>query len=387
MLGQYTWNGDSPLLSKGVCYSLKENPTISDSVLEIKEDVSDFKTTITGLTKNTNYYIRIFAKNIVGITYSEQVNIKTANILPTAPILTSIDADSITTTSAKLGGNISSDGGEPVIERGIILSTVQIPSNKDSIVTCGIGTGSFSKTFNKLQPNILYYYRAYAKNTVGISYGSVKTFKTELPTSGFGPILTDIDGNKYKTVYINKQLWMAENLKVTKYSNGTSISNVVDASLWSSDTKGAWCNYNNQSSYDTKYGKLYNGIVINMSMNGNKNVCPTGWHVPKKQDWNDLITNVGGSYNGGTLKEVGYTEWNSPNTGATNSTLYSALPSGYRGKAGDFQYQGRYLYYWAYDPNTPSSYNSLDLSYNHTYIGISVNMGKNEGAAIRCLKN
>ena len=124
VLGQFTWDGDSPILSKGICYGLKENPTISDSTLVIKEDVSDFKSTITGLTKNTNYYIRIFSKNKVGITYSDPISIKTLNLLPTIPILSSKDADSVTTTSAKLGGNISSDGDEVIIEKGIIISTV-----------------------------------------------------------------------------------------------------------------------------------------------------------------------------------------------------------------------------------------------------------------------
>ena len=97
---------------------------------------------------------------------------------------------------------------------------------------------------NKLNPATKYYYRVYAKNAIGIAYSSIKIFTTEPPLTGYGPILTDIDGNEYKTVYINKQHWMAENLKVTRYSNGDSLK------------KNYYGFYNNDKNNNLFYGKI-----------------------------------------------------------------------------------------------------------------------------------
>jgi uncharacterized protein (TIGR02145 family) len=99
----------------------------------------------------------------------------------------------------------------------------------------------------------------------------------------YGNGVTDINGNTYETVIIGKQEWMAENLKVNKYNNGTSIPNITDANHWENFTKGAWCNYNNNSQNEIKYGKLYNWHAVNTHK-----LCPKGWHVPTDIDWNIL---------------------------------------------------------------------------------------------------
>ena len=179
---------------------------------------------------------------------------------------------------------------------------------------------------------------------------TVDTTKTsnQNPTSGYGPNITDSEGNSYKTVKIGTQTWMAENLKVSKYSDGTTIPNIIDNAQWSQLTTGAWSYYNNDAANNAKYGKLYNWYAVSKTTNGNKNVCPTGWHVPTDAEWKVLTDYLGGdSIAGGKLKEVGTTSWKSPNTDATNTSLFTGLPGGYRFNNGYCNYIGSIGYWWS----------------------------------------
>ena len=163
-----------------------------------------------------------------------------------------------------------------------------------------------------------------------------------------GPNITDSEGNSYKTVTIGTQQWMAENLKVSKYNDGTAIPNITDNSQWQTNTTGAWCNNKNDAVNNTKYGKLYNWYAVNKTSNGNKNVCPTGWHVPTDAEWTVLTDYLGGlTVSGGKMKEEGTTSWNSPNTEATNTSLFTGLPGGYRDFFANYYYIGDYGYWWS----------------------------------------
>jgi uncharacterized protein (TIGR02145 family) len=103
----------------------------------------------------------------------------------------------------------------------------------------------------------------------------------------YGPEVKDIEGTIYKTVFIGTQLWMAENLKVSTYNDGSIISNFQD--LKDNDSAGAWGYYYNDSTFNAKYGKLYNWYALNPLANGNKNVCPSGYHVPTDAEWLVLL--------------------------------------------------------------------------------------------------
>jgi uncharacterized protein (TIGR02145 family) len=170
------------------------------------------------------------------------------------------------------------------------------------------------------------------------------TVKTDIPASGktinFNFIAcTDGDNNNYPVVEIGTQIWMAENLRTTRYSHGGNpITEIKDNNSWSTETGRAYCWYNNDSaSYKDTYGALYNwfaveGKVINPFKPWYiwyENICPTGWRVPSKDQWAALTTYLG--VNAGLkLKETGTGHWESPNTGATNETGFSALPGGER---------------------------------------------------------
>jgi uncharacterized protein (TIGR02145 family) len=201
------------------------------------------------------------------------------------------------------------------------------------------------------------------------------------PTSGYGSNITDTEGNTYKTVYIGTQQWMADNLKVSKYSDGTIIPNVTDNITWCNLTNGAWAYYNNDQANNTKYGKLYNLYSVSKTTNGNMNVCPTGWHVPTNTEWNVLIDYLGGkSVAGGKLKEVGTNSWVFPNTDANNNSLFTGIPGGLRGYDGSFVKYGEYGVFWSTDGN----FTIVNFGGGVYYDGIDLNK---VGCSIRCLKD
>jgi len=156
--------------------------------------------------------------------------------------------------------------------------------------------------------------------------------------------ITDGDGNTYSSVNIGTQTWLGENLKTTTYNDGSAITNITDSAVWASQTAPAYCWYNNSISNKATYGALYNWFVVDNTSNGNKNVCPVGWHVPAISEWSTLVSDLG-ALAGGMLKETGTTDWYSPNTGATNSTGFDAVGAGYRSSTTNFLY---FVAMWGY---------------------------------------
>ena len=207
------------------------------------------------------------------------------------------------------------------------------------------------------------------------------------PTSGYGSDISDTENNTYKTVYIGNQQWMAENLKVSKYNDGTAIPNITDNTQWSNLWSGSWAYYNNDAANDAKYGKLYNSFAISPTTNGNKNVCPTGWHVPTDAELKVLTDYLGGaSVVGGKMKEVSTTSWNSPNTNATNTSLFTGLPGGLRNSDGSYSLIGQACYLWS-----STNYNN-DNSWFRTLYYTNINVFSNfffkrNGLSVRCLRD
>ncbi len=191
--------------------------------------------------------------------------------------------------------------------------------------------------------------------------------------------VTDIDGNVYKTVKIGNQIWMAENLKTTRYNDGTPIPNVTDNNEWSNLTKGAYCYYDNDYSNNAIYGKLYNWYAVNTDK-----LAPKGWHVPSYKEWQQLINYLGGeSIAGGKMKSTSY--WESPNKGATNSSGFSGLPAGGRSSDGTFFYIGYNGYFWSSTEGQGNSW-LFYLNFNYSYL-YTYTQTKGSGLSVRCVKN
>ena len=143
---------------------------------------------------------------------------------------------------------------------------------------------------------------------------------------------TDADGNHYAVVQIGTQLWMEENLKTTKYQDGSPIPNITDSSSWRYATAGAWCNYHNDSMEGVNYGHLYNGYAVQDS----RNLSPAGWHVPGDAEWRTLENFLGDSLVAGQkMKENCTTRWAyNDTTWGTNTSGFTGLCSNYRNAAG-----------------------------------------------------
>jgi uncharacterized protein (TIGR02145 family) len=156
--------------------------------------------------------------------------------------------------------------------------------------------------------------------------------------------VTDIDGNIYTTVKIGSQLWMAENLRVNHYRNGDEIPEVKKYSEWEILTSDACCVYNNDSTKLSVYGRMYNGYAAL----DQRNICPSGWHIPDKEEWQELINYLGGrGVAGGKLKEKGTQHWVSPNTTSDTLTGFNALPGGIRAYHGTFNQIGGTCGFWS----------------------------------------
>jgi uncharacterized protein (TIGR02145 family) len=197
------------------------------------------------------------------------------------------------------------------------------------------------------------------------------------------PIIKDIDGTIYHAVTIGKQVWMIENLQVGRYRNGDSIPNVTDDNQWSELQTGAYCDYKNIPGNSMVYGKLYNWY----SINDKRGIAPKGWHVPSVAEWTTLATYLGkDSIAGGKIKETGATHWQSPNTGATNTSGFTALPGGYcnyQGFCHDLEYYGNWWSTKEVDSRN-AEYRFVYWSSPVLYIGAYF---KSNGLSVRCLKD
>jgi uncharacterized protein (TIGR02145 family) len=206
-------------------------------------------------------------------------------------------------------------------------------------------------------------------------------------------IATDADGNVYSTVTIGTQVWMKENLRTTRYSDGSAIPRVKGGSAWANIKTPAYCWYNNDSAtYKNVIGAYYNWYTVNTAK-----LCPTGWHVPSKDEL-DVLKDFLGGYNvaGGKLKATGTTRFLVPNTGATNETGFTAYANGIINDAGNFF--GPYVERSMLWSSTEYVYNNqgmtdktrayiFQLNWSNTNFDVTDFYGKSTGVGVRCLKN
>jgi uncharacterized protein (TIGR02145 family) len=186
--------------------------------------------------------------------------------------------------------------------------------------------------------------------------------------------------NEVPTITIGTQVWMKYNLDLEVYQDGTNIER-ANLAFSRSVVLPSWCYYNYDISNDITYGKLYNGYAVNDS----RNICPVGFRIPTRADFNTLNSFLGTNA-GGKLKEAGLSHWASPNTGATNSSGFTGLPGGYMGDAGspsNITLQG---YFWTSTSNGSTNYirylRSGDALFTESTAFVLAG-----GASVRCIKN
>ena len=268
-------------------------------------------------------------------------------------------------------GNSSRGGGSDIIYHGHCWSEYENPTIYDYKTNLG-GTnslGAYTSEVSFLKENTQYYIRAFTVNDNGTYYGeNVIVNTTSFPDCG----TIDYDGQIYQTVMIGEQCWMKENLNFQT-------------------TSGSHCYKNLQSNCEI-YGRLYSWNTMmngesssNQVPSGVQGICPYGWHIPSDAEWSILVDFLGGlNFAGGKMKSIGTSLWDDPNTGANNSSGFSALPGGSMDLWNAFSFLGRYGFFWA---STESS-TTLATYYNLKYNELKVTRwgsNKEDGRTVRCV--
>jgi len=402
--GKIIDRGEEETGQTGFCWSETSLPEVSDNFKTSTNPDAEgmFSAEITGLSAGTNYYIRAYLLKD-DTTYSEDQQSFTTRQFkePT------IEIDRIEKKwydRALVWVNLTDDGGRPVVKTGICWSGQPGPDMKDTVIL-GNGSESFSCVIKGLLADTKYYVRAFALNAEDTAFSKKDSVFTTHSGRGTG-FVTDVRGNEYNTVRLGNQWWMAENMKADKYPDNSDITPAQNTSEWINLTVSskAFCYYDKSSANRDIYGALYtwagamkgiNSSAANPS--GIQGVCPDEWHIPSDAEWKELEIYLGmspaeannegdrGTDQGGQLKEKGTVHWMS-NFGATDSTLFTALPGGWRengtGAFGTIRYD---CYFWTATQSNSNEAWIRNLHDNLTKIGRTAEP-KNAGYSVRCVK-
>lgn len=391
--GNITSDGSGIISERGICWSTNPNPIIQDSKTSDGGGKGNYVSSMTNLTRATTYYVRAYAINERAVSYGNNITFTTVIEKPT--VSTTLPTN-IGNTSAKIGGNVTDNGGVELIEKGVCYSTSASPTINGGHTSSGTSMGVFATVLTGLQPQTTYYVRAFATNSAGTSYGSQESFTT--PEKPLIPLtVTDVEGNVYNTVTIGTQTWLVENLRTTKYNDGTSIPIITDSYSWPEMTSAAYCWYNNDISNKNTNGALYNWYAVN-----SRKLAPSGWHIPSDAELtileNYLIAN-GYNYDGSTTGNkiaksmASKNGWlTSTNVGEigndltkNNTSKFSALPSGYRGWNGIFALQNMSNYIWSSTESTNGKAWFRFLGYNNN-VGLNrLDLAEYYGFSVRCI--
>jgi len=292
----------------------------------------------------------------------------------------------------------------PTNNGGSTITSYTVTSNPGGIT----GTGSGSPiTVTGLTNGTSYTFTVVAINAAGSSVASTAsssvTPAAPPPITACGSItnISDHQGNSYPTVSIGNQCWMASNLRVTTYNDGNATvipdETANSDANWGTLSTGALTSYPGNAAYVATYGYLYNWHAITDS----RKICPNGWHIPTDAEWNTLANfldpltlpvSVNNGYEslvaGGMMKSTDALWIN--NTGANNTSGFSALPGGFRKDNGSFLI-GQGAYFWSSTPHSTNNAWYRQLESGFTRLGRFMNQGftfnKSAGASVRCLKD
>ena len=305
--------------------------------------------------------------------------------------VTTSSVSEFTFESAVLGGKVTSDGIQAVTERGVVYGISPSPTVEGSKVASGNGVGAISAKVTGLQNNTTYYYRAYAATSEGIVYGSELSFITYLGE------IADIEGNKYFTIQVGDQVWMAENLAWLPSVSPSQEGSETDPYYYVYDYQGTDVAAAKLTDNYKTYGVLYNWPAA-------MEACPSGWHLPSDSEWtqleNYLIAN-GYNYDGTTTGNkiakslAASINWNTDsgtgvignNLSLNNKSGFTSLPGGFRDfSSGTFNTVGDLGFWWSITEYASSYAWYRTLLYFTAYMFRS-NTDKAPGFSVRCVRD
>ncbi len=335
-------------------------------------------------------------------TFSTQTRVRVIAIEyipPTAPTVITAEITNITSTSSTSGGNVTDDGGAPVIARGVVWSTSQNPTLEDyeGFTEDGLGEGEFTSELTELLPETTYYSRAYAENSVGIGYGEELSFETlPIPEWQCGDILIDSrDGNEYFTVQIGDQCWMAENLAFLPAVSQNTQGSDIDPYYYVYGYNGTNISHAKSNPNYELYGVLYNWPAALIS-------CPQFWFLPEDSDWKILEGAADSQYPIGDPEwdKAGYWRGYDVSKNLKSTSLwdnngngidlfgFNGLPGGRRTYANGFTYKDVYAFWWtATQLHTNPNYGRDRIFVSEWNTSMRTHDEKNYGYSVRCLRH
>ena len=398
--GVVVFEGTPAYTSCGVCWSTHNEPTINDNISSGSLNSLNYSVSLKNLEGSTLYYIRAYATNKAGTSYGNVVSFTT--LKKGFPVVLLTNITNIDLTSASCDGNVISDEGLEVSDRGMCWSKNPDPVIGLDTTLNGNGQGKYRSSLKGLSPGIKYYVRAYAINSAGTAYSDIYRFNT-IDT---GLTVKDGEGNLYNTVQIGDQTWLSSNLRAAKYTSGDTI---IDQ-----------CAYNNNEAYVAAYGRLYSRSVATMKTGA----CPVGWHVPTSDEWRSMakfLVDGGFTFDGSTPSFTNYigqgnnklakslvadSDWDYSDVQGSpgnydyiekiNASGFRALSAGQRYIDGSFMYMGSFCYWWNSDVGEswyvqPGGFAYIkdrtmwQVSYDSPHLAeIS---GYNNSVSIRCVKD
>ncbi len=386
--GEISDQGNTTITERGFYYGTSVDVHHTGTKIVVTDDVNTFSAIIGGLQETTTYYYRAFATNKNGEAVGAELTMKTYGL----PVVISKEPRSVTNITAIIEGAVSNNGGHPITERGFYYGKNIAVEDSGTKQTVEGEIGNFSAMLSNLSEYTVYYYKAFATNTEGTRFGELKRFHT-------GGSVTDIDNNMYHSLILgNNQEWLAQNLTATKYRNGDPILTDQTNVQWENLTAGAYAvypysgpdatNINSVAKMVEHYGLLYNWHAVTDT----RGLCPIGWRVPSKSDWEILRDYIGSTNAGGKLKSTrvqpdDHPRWLFPNDLASDNIGFSGHPSGLRANHGVYDELGKQAYWWTKitSADSPSSAHFVRVSQRSGFLIFGIQNKKN-GYSVRCIR-
>lgn len=357
---------------KGICFGAAALPVIGkDSVLSSGPGFGSFSLQANLPSWRSEWYFRSYAISIsasgkTDTTYGNQLRIRPYHLIKNLKLQAS-GTDSI---------RFSWDGVSPcripgletIRLKGICwgLSPDPVPGSDNVQLISGNDSLGQSAVISHLQEGKLYYFRAFSATEADTVFGSTMKSCTGL---------RDIDGNFYPAVVIGGQVWLGANLKCSRFSDGSSMEENPDNARWDSLTLPAW----GSSADNQVFGKLYNYHCITSE----KNLCPAGWKLPERSDWDSLFSSLGGWEVAGLALKTGTTAWGSSIAEGQGSSGFNALPAGQKKNDGSLTLGGKLGFWWIRgSQGSPQCFRITDLD-KGVFLQEAV---ANQGFSVRCLK-
>jgi len=375
------WDGGSPITECGFCWNTTGNPSTEDYHTQAGESEGKFSCRLDTLKEGTRYYIRSYARNREDLSYGLEAYFRTEAFKKPTAISGGIHGIIHNALFCTLGYIEDSTGN--IISKGFCWSTSINPTVNDQKVDLGNGSAATHCTIEGLQPGTVYYIRAYATNIVGTSYGGNQVART------FDGSMTDIEGHIYLTVRLGNQEWMNRNLETCYYSNGDRIATTgtqtVNIEMEDQPAyQWAYLGHDDHPELLDDFGRLYTWYTAIDS----RKICPSGWHLPTLDEWNELFNHLGGdTLTSSDLRWCFNYSWSNPLNPGKEGSFWAWL-AGFRLATGQYQSGSFYGTYWwsTTEASTVNAYAAycgpLDIDKVST-----AERNKKFGLSVRCLKD